>query len=258
MLKYGQMIRKVNHDVDWIFCGTLIHAGQDVRTNFYRKTPKIFWIFPVNSGQLSVLFGRDRPEIRQLSDRNTASMFQRFPVFSCRIQWFLRIFSAGSFSFYSPKKLARVRVWCYGLWPGLNSVMEYQWKRKRHLFPELEPRNFCLLGRSTAIISEEASPIRLTTVYIEKMNNSLAINKLWEKSTSCAKHILKFCCQDNKNDGFGYFCSNFSQNASNKLRNNFPSFVVFIFLDLRWYREIWRMSSAYKVQDSNHFPDHCF
>jgi hypothetical protein len=51
----------------------------------------IFRIFSGGFQQLPVFSCKIRPEIigkiREIPDRNAASMFQVFPVFSCRIRW---------------------------------------------------------------------------------------------------------------------------------------------------------------------------
>ncbi len=49
---------------------------------------KIFGFFPMISCRKAQKVDRNPPEkIRTIFGRNTTSMFQRFPVFSCRIRW---------------------------------------------------------------------------------------------------------------------------------------------------------------------------
>ncbi len=62
-----------------------------------RKFSDFFRWFPTGSCWKAQEIDRNMPEkIRSFFDRNTASIFQRFPMFSCRIRWLSSIFPAES------------------------------------------------------------------------------------------------------------------------------------------------------------------
>jgi hypothetical protein len=61
--------------------GYLISHIADVKANLVTST-----LFEMALTQNRQLPSDIRKKIRTISDRNTASMFQRFPVFSCRIR----------------------------------------------------------------------------------------------------------------------------------------------------------------------------
>ena len=106
--------------IDKSFFLDVVHPGRTVRpgNGRFRVIPVILWkqfsrpdIFRIFSNDFRPVpawkvreVGRNPAEkCGQFFGRNTASMFQWFPVFSCRIRWLFRIFLAGSFGIRWPE-----------------------------------------------------------------------------------------------------------------------------------------------------------
>ncbi len=89
-------VRFLNAFNYWI-CINAVIPGQEVRAGACRETPEINGTWKQYSGRK--VTGKNPKN----ADRNTASIFHRFPEFYCRIWWLSRLFSSRSALFRRPE-----------------------------------------------------------------------------------------------------------------------------------------------------------